>query len=84
MNFDLMKDFMRRLTSWRIPGNCISICIDNKEVFSYQSGFESVEKKTKMSDDKLFNIYSCSKITTVTAALQLFENGYFLLDDPLY
>ena len=84
MNFDLMKDFMDRLTSWRIPGNCISVCIDNKEVFSYQSGFESVENRTKMDNSKLFNIYSCSKIATVTAALQLLEKGYFLLDDPLY
>lgn len=84
MNFDLMKDFMDRLTSWRIPGNSISICIDNKEVFSYQSGFDSVEKRTKMNSDKLFNIYSCSKIATVTAALQLLEKGYFLLDDPLF
>ena len=29
-------------------------------------------------------LYSCSKITTVTAALQLLEQGRFLLDDPLY
>ena len=30
------------------------------------------------------NIYSCSKVATVTAALQLYEQGKFLLDDPLY
>lgn len=84
MNFDLMKDFMDRLTSWRIPGNSISVCIDNKEIFSYQSGFENAETKIKMNNNKLFNIYSCSKIATVTAALQLLEKGYFLLDDPLY
>lgn len=84
MNFDLMKDFMDRLTSWRIPGNSISVCIDNKEVFAYQSGYENVEKKIKMSDSCLFNIYSCSKLVTVVAALQLYERGYFLLDTPLY
>ncbi len=84
MNFDLMKEFMDRLTAWRIPGNSISICIDNREVFSYQSGYENFEKKIKMGSDKLFNIYSCSKVATVTAALQLYEKGLFLLDDPLY
>lgn len=84
MDFSLMKDFMDRLTAWRIPGNSISICVDNKEVFTYQSGYEDVENKIKMSDDKLFNIFSCSKPITVTAALQLYERGYFLLDDPLY
>ena len=84
MNFDLMKDFMDRLTAWRIPGNSISVCIDNKEVFSYQSGYESLEKGIKMGNDKLFNIYSCSKPLTVAAALGLYEKGYFLLDTPLY
>lgn len=84
MNFDLMKGFMDRLTAWRIPGNSISVYIDNREVFSYQSGYENFEKKIKMGNDKLFNIYSCSKIATVTAALQLYEQGFFLLDDPLY
>lgn len=84
MNFESMKDFMDRLTSWRIPGNSISVCIDNREVFSYQSGYENLEKKIKMSDDKLFNIYSCSKLVTVVAALKLYEKGYFLLDTPLY
>ena len=36
MDFGLMKDFMDRLTAWRIPGNNISVCVDNKEVFTYQ------------------------------------------------
>lgn len=84
MNFDIMKEFMDRLTQWRIPGNSIRVCVENKEVFTYQSGYENYEKKIKMGDDKLFNIFSCSKPITVTAALQLYEKGYFLLDDPLY
>lgn len=84
MDFTLLKDFMDRLTQWRIPGNSISVCVENKEVFCYQSGYENYEQKIKMSDDKLFNVFSCSKPVTVTAALQLYEKGYFLLDDPLY
>lgn len=84
MNFTLMKDFMDRLTDWRIPGNSISVCVENKEVFSYQSGYENVEEKKKMTDDKLFNVFSCSKPVTAVAAMQLYEKGYFLLDDPIY
>lgn len=84
MNFENLKGFMDRLTEWKIPGNSISVCIKNKEVFSYQSGYADVENKIPMTGDKLFNIYSCSKVATVTAAMQLYERGYFLLDDPLY
>lgn len=84
VNFDYMKEFMDRLTSWIIPGNSISVCIENKEVFTYQSGYENYEQKIKMGNNNLFNIFSCSKPITAIAALQLYEKGYFLLDDPLY
>lgn len=84
MDFQPMKDFMDRLTAWRIPGNSISVCLGGKEVFTYQSGYEDLENKLPMRDGVLFNIFSCSKPVTVTAALQLYEKGYFLLDDPLY
>ena len=84
MNFTPIKEFMGMLTDWRIPGNSIKITLKNKEVFSFQSGFEDVKNKIPMSENLLFNIYSCSKPITVIAALQLYEKGYFLLDDPLY
>ena len=84
MDFTALKGFMDHLTSWRIPGNGIQVCLDGKEVFSYTSGYADVEKQIPMTLDHYVNIYSCSKVTTVTAALQLYEKGIFLLDDPLY
>lgn len=84
MNFDALARFMDHLTSWRIPGNGIKVCLDGKEVFSYNSGYADVENKIPMTNDHYINIYSCSKVTTVVSALQLYEQGKFLLDDPLY
>lgn len=84
MDFSALKNFMDRLTAWRMPGNCVRVCLDGEEVFSYCSGYADVESRTPMTPDKMFNIYSCSKVATVTAALQLYEQGFFLLDDPLY
>lgn len=84
MNFEPLKEFMDHLTSWRIPGNCIRVAMGGKEVFRYESGYSDLENKVPMTGEGLFNIYSCSKPITVTAALQLYEKGVFLLDDPLY
>lgn len=84
MNFEPLKEFMDHLTSWRIPGNCIRVAMGGKEVFRYESGYSDLENKVPMTGEGLFNIYSCSKPITVTAALQLYEKGMFLLDDPLY
>lgn len=84
MDFTELKEFLDHLTSWRIPGNGVKVCLEGKEVFSYTSGYADVENKIPMTLDHYVNIYSCSKVATVTAALQLYEQGKFLLDDPLY
>ena len=75
---------MDHLTGWRIPGNSVSVCLDGKEVFFYQSGYADVEKQIPMTKEHYVNLYSCSKPATVTAALQLYEKGLIRLDDPLY
>lgn len=84
MNYNILKDFMDRLTNWIIPGNSVSVWHNGIEIFKYSSGYSDVENKIPMNGSELLNIYSTSKICTVTAALQLYERGYFLLDTPLY
>ena len=84
MNFENLKSFMNDLTEWRIPGNSVVVYKDNEKVFEYSSGFSDVENKIKMNGSELVNVYSCSKPITVTAAMQLYEKGKFLLSDPLY
>ena len=32
MNFDALARFMDHLTSWRIPGNGIKVCLEGEEV----------------------------------------------------
>ena len=84
MNFEYMKNFMDSLTEWIIPGNSVVIYKDGKKVFEYSSGYSDLEKKIKKTGEERLYIYSCSKVATVTAALQLYEQGKFLLSDPLY
>ena len=84
MNFKNMKSFMKSLTDWIIPGNSAVVYKDGEKVFEYSSGYSDLENITPMTADDLIYIYSCSKISTVTAALQLYERGRFLVNDPLY
>ena len=84
MNFEYMKNFMNSLTEWIIPGNSVVIYKDGNKVFEYSSGYSDLEKKIKKTGEEQLYIYSCSKVATVTAALQLYEQGKFLLSDPLY
>jgi len=47
------------------------------------AGWRDVEARIPMQRDTLFRIASMSKPITSTAALQLFEEGRFALDDPI-
>ncbi len=83
MDFSYLQNVMDSLTSWRMPGNSACVYKGKDLVFTYSSGYSDVENRVLMNGGELLNLYSCSKITTVTAALQLYEQGAFLLDDPL-
>ncbi len=84
MDFTYMKDFMKHFVDMGVPGNTIRVYQNHKEIFSHSEGYADKEEKIAMTGNELFNIYSCSKVATVTAALQLYEKGEFLLDTPLY
>ena len=58
MDFTPLEEFLDHLTRWRIPGNCVSVCLENREVFTYASGYENYEEKIETSGKKLYNIFS--------------------------
>jgi CubicO group peptidase (beta-lactamase class C family) len=55
----------------------------NETVFRYRNGYADLEAKIPAVDRQIINLYSLTKILTCTAALQLVEKGFMLLDDPL-
>ena len=56
-------------------GNC---------VFRYQSGFSDEARKKPVDGTERYNIYSCSKVITCTAVMQLVEKDVIRLDDAVY
>ncbi len=84
MDFTNLRAFMDNMAFNRTPGNAVEVYFQGKPVFQYVSGYSDWENKTPLSGNELYNIYSCSKLTTVTAGMQCLERGMFLLSDPLY
>ena len=84
MDFTNLKIFLDSWCEEFTPGCQIVIYKADKKVFSHMAGFSDYENCKKLEGNELYNIYSSSKVATVTAALQLYEKGVFLLDDPLY
>jgi len=71
------------VTRYGAPGNDCIVYHRGQCVYRHQSGFSDAEIHVLMNGAERYNIYSCSKLITCAAALQLFEGGRFKLDDEL-
>lgn len=67
-----------------IPGCSIQIMHHGKCVLTHYTGLAHMEKQRKVTEDTLFRIFSMTKLITCTCALQLYEQGRFHLNEPLY
>lgn len=66
-----------------VPGAVVLIVRNGKIAYHKAYGYSDVETKTALKKDNIFRIASQSKAVTSLAALMLWEEGKFLLDDPV-
>ena len=81
--FENTKTFCDSLLAAGVPGFDLVVCHGGETVLRHRGGWRDLENKVPMDGTERFNIYSCSKPITVTAALQLWEKGLFALEDAL-
>ena len=81
--FEKTKAFCDSLLEIGLPGFDLVVYKDGECVLRYMNGYSDLENKVKMNGSERYNIYSCSKVITCTAALQLYERGLFSLEDKL-
>jgi CubicO group peptidase (beta-lactamase class C family) len=66
-----------------IAGASVIIVHNGKIAYYKGIGYDDTEKKTPLKRDAIFRIASQTKAITSTAAMILYEEGKFLLDDPI-
>src|SRR5437764_12546909 len=67
----------------RLPGAVIAVARRGKLVYYEAFGFRDKAAGVAMTKDTIFNIASMTKPMPTVAALQLYERGKLLIDDPL-
>ena len=72
------------LSEGKIPGYSCLISQGCEEVAYFQNGLKDVERSRPIDRNTLFRIYSMTKPVTSVAMMQLYEQGLFLLDDPVH
>lgn len=81
--FEKLKSFCDSFLEMGVPGFDLVIYKDGKCILRHMNGYSDLENKVKIDGNERYNIYSCSKVITCTAALQLWEKGLFSLEDKL-
>jgi len=71
------------IDSGKLHGCVTYVQKDGKILLNKAYGFQNIGQQAKLESDAVFNIASLAKVVTAAGALKLYEQGEFLLDDPL-
>ena len=75
---------MRRwVDSGRLPGLLVAVVRNDRLAWLETCGYRDVETRRAVEPDTIYRIYSMTKPVTTVAALMLYEEGWFQLDDPV-
>ena len=81
--FEQTKALCRQFRKLGIPGFDLIVYKDGQCVLRHMDGYADPENKIPIQGKEKYHIYSCSKLITCTAAMQLWEKGLFSLEDHL-
>ena len=83
MDFSKVGAYMDTLQEVHVPGCDLVVYKDHEMIYRHMSGFRDGNFKQPMRGDEIFFLYSCSKVFTTCAVMQLIERGLLNLDDPV-
>ena len=84
MNFRLLEQYLDSLgEEYGVPGLDIVVTKDHETVYRHMAGCADTKKTRPVSERDCYYFYSCSKVITMTAMLQLIEQGKASLYDPV-
>lgn len=84
MNFAPVTEFLDHVAEqFGVPSCECVVWRDHQPLYHYWTGWLDREKTVPLQGGEWYWIYSCTKLLTITAALQLWEQGRLELDDPV-
>ncbi len=83
MDFKTLEAYLDRLPEFGIPAADMAVYKDHVCVFRHMTGHRDYEGREPVTEQDLYNIYSNTKLVTVTATMQLVEQGKIALSDPV-
>jgi len=67
----------------KIPGAVALVSRKGQRIYHKSFGFSDIEAEKLMRNDAIFRIASMTKAITTVGVMQLYEKGFFQLNDPI-
>ena len=81
--FEQTKKLCQKFLDMGIPNFDLIIYKDGECILRHMGGYVDKDKQIPTSGKEKYHIYSCSKLVTCVAAMQLWEKGMFSLEDDI-
>ncbi|MCR5249043.1 MAG: beta-lactamase family protein [Lachnospiraceae bacterium] len=83
MNAEKLTAYLDSLLELGIPSVDCIVYQDHRRIYRHMNGFVDVEKTKAVAPDQRYLMFSMTKVQTMTAILQLIEQGKLSLDDEV-
>ena len=83
MNYDKLTEYIDSLHDVGVPGCDLIVCRDHQPIYRHSAGWRDAEETQPVREDDAYCLYSCTKVFTTCAVMQLIERGLVNLDDPV-
>lgn len=84
MSFEQLTQYLESLKdSDDIKGLDVIVKKNHKVIYRHKQGYNDYDCTKPVSENDLYYLYSCTKIATMTACMQLVEAGRIKLEDPV-
>lgn len=84
LDFSPIHERMQFYVEENILSCCNTLVMRGLDVLDFKTyGYLDLESKRPLTQDAIFRVYSHTKLVTSVAAMMLYEEGKFALDDPV-
>lgn len=82
-NFKDMDDLLKKFTDDGLPNAACIIAKQGEILYEGYSGWQDIENQIPLTRESTFRQASLTKIAMYTTAMMLYEQGRFLMNDPI-
>lgn len=84
MGFERLTEYLDSLKEgYGVPGLDCQVMKDHQVLYRHSAGYSDFVGKRPVTGNELYDLYSCTKVVTMLAVMQLVEQGKIGLEDEL-